>query len=92
VERYTNQLLDSWVGQKVFASCLAHPGLSEEFLRRVQEEPRSIRQELLHSMIGLYMLEGYDQVGVTLAIIYNEDDRFTVFVPWGAVIRLERAE
>jgi len=42
-------------------------------------------------MISLYVLEGYDQVGVTLSLIFDAEDRPSspFFVPWGAVIRLE---
>jgi hypothetical protein len=91
VERYTNELLDSWVGREVFVSCLVGPDVGDEYLEAVTKEPRSIGQQVLHSMIGLYVLEGYDQVGVTLSLIFDAEDRPSspFFVPWGAVIRLE---
>ncbi len=88
-ERYTNELLDRWVGQEVFVSCLALPEADEEYLDRVAEEPRSTRLQLLHSMLGLYVLEGYDQVRLTLSLINEDRPSRPVFVPWGAVIRLE---
>ena len=73
------------------------PGISAQdphhhlYLEAVSEERRSIGQQVLHSMIGLYVLEGYDQVGVTLSLIFDTEDRPSspFFVPWGAVIRLE---
>jgi hypothetical protein len=74
----------------VFVSSLAYPDVGDEYLDSVAENPRDIRRQLLHSMIGLYVLEGYDQVGVTLSHIPNEDQPSkTFFVPWGAVIRLQ---
>jgi hypothetical protein len=82
-----NELLDGWVGQRVFVMHLVGPTPSDDYLREIVQNPaKRVFNELLQTRFGLYEFVAYDQFGITLATI--EEDALRFFVPWGAVLQI----
>jgi hypothetical protein len=87
--QYQNDLLDEWVGGVVLAGLLHAPQVTPEQAEEMGEDPTLIHTQLLQSYRVNYQFLGYDQIGITPRMIDVEEEQPPIFVPWGAVLRLE---
>ncbi len=86
---YRNEMLDQWVGGLVLLGVAVAPELDDEYAEKMGEDPTAVRTHLTQSMRALYRLLAYDEVGITIRMAVDEDEQPPIFVPWGAVLRLE---
>jgi hypothetical protein len=82
-------LLDQWIGGVVMVGSLSPPGLSEEEASEMGADPSILKSGILVATHGLYRFVGYDQIGITIRSLKEEEQQPPIFVPWGAVLRLE---
>ena len=91
---YQNALLDEWVGGTVLVKQLSAIEPDEAFFDKVVGDPALYQTEPLRSRTGVYRLESYDRVGVTVTLLPGEDPspEPPTFVPWGTVISINVVE
>jgi hypothetical protein len=58
----------------------------------MREDRATMIDRPLFSRTGFYRLEGYDQFGIILRIIGEEETPLQHFVAWGAVLRIFEAD
>jgi hypothetical protein len=84
---YRHELLDEWVGGAIHLETLRGPDTEdEEEITRLWTEPDYILRSRAEASTSISLLEGYDQVGVTIR--QQQEGAPRVFVPWGAVLNI----
>ena len=87
-----NELLDGWVGHVVTVQHLVGLQPTEKQARWMREDRATLIDRPLFSRTGIYRLVGYDQFGIILRIIDEEEDPLQYFVAWGAVLIIFAAD
>ncbi len=84
---YKNELLDRWVGGAVILGYTVGPELTDEDVERIRTQPSYGHEVKPTARIAVFVLEGYDQVGIIVRVRSEDAPHF--FVPWGSVHYLE---
>jgi hypothetical protein len=88
---YKNELLDEWVGRGVLLEYVMGPteelSDGDEKFERLFTEPGAGVRHVMQVRAAAFVLEGYDQIGLTVTRPGEQRRRF---VPWGAVIGVQR--
>jgi hypothetical protein len=86
---YSNERLDEWVGRLVLLEYVMGPteelDRDDEEFEQLFREPGAGVKHLMQARAAVVMLEGYDQIGLTVSTLGGR----TRFVPWGAVISIQ---
>jgi hypothetical protein len=88
---YGNELLDRWVGHGILMHYVMGPteelDEDDERFERLFREPGFGVKQVMQARSAVFVLESYDQIGITV----RDAGGLSIFVPWGAVIRLQGA-
>jgi hypothetical protein len=87
---YRNETLDGLVGRLVLLGVATAPQLEPEEAEEIGEDPTTSKVGIMQSARTLQRLLAYDAIGITIRLPVDEEEP-SVFVPWGAVLRLEAA-
>jgi hypothetical protein len=89
---YRNEMLDEWVGGLVLLGLQVAPELDLEETEHMVADPNFVKSHLKQSMRAIYRFVSYDEIGITIRMVDIEDEEQPlVFVPWSAVLRVEKA-
>jgi hypothetical protein len=86
---YQNEMLDEWVGEVVLMGLLYAPELEDEEAQSMGEDPSLLKSHITQSARALYRFVAYNEIGITIRQLLDEEQAPPIFVPWGAVLRLE---
>jgi len=86
---YRNEMLDEWVGGLVLVGMNVAPQLEPGEAEEMGADPSIVKSHLTQSMRGIYRFVAYDEIGITIRMLEEEEEQPLMFVPWSAVLRLE---
>jgi hypothetical protein len=90
---YRNEMLDEWVGGLVLLGLQVAPELDLEEAEHMGADPTFVKSHLKQSMRVIYRFVSYDEIGITIRMVVDieDEEQPLVFVPWSAVLRVEKA-